>query len=269
MAGAVAARCIGEMISPKTSKRAVEKFQILGLHPHHCDGSEAALTILRRMLLTSLPTLPHPNALATNKTERSLSIEVTMEQASRFYSILLQGRHLLPDGWIVAASDVPLPKRKSSSTTSRTSEAAPPPPPLASEKGESKRHLMLLGSCSAEMFHSASPLLTLLQESEDQTLVRFLFLLCGVLYSMDTAIVLIWRLFIHLFQHCTKVAMLNVFCSTAKVAQRGLTIQDTRVARAMARCGAVVLQTALDVLMQPNKSFIWRQRRAALNTLGK
>ena len=79
------------MTEPTTSNRAMERFQIIGLHPQHCDN-DSALPVLRRMLLTSLPTLPHPSSLATNNT--TLSIEVTMDEAPRFYSILLKGRHL-------------------------------------------------------------------------------------------------------------------------------------------------------------------------------
>ena len=45
--------------------------------------------------------------------------------------------------------------------------------------------------------------------------------------------------------------------------------QDTRIAKALIECGAIVLQMALDVLLQRNKSFIWRQRRSALKVIGE
>ena len=239
IAGEVAARCISEIIGPTSSKRATEKFQILGLSKRHCDGDDTQLNVLRRMLLSSLPNLPHPASMTTNKTELTLSIDVTSDEAPRFYSILLKGRHLLPDGWIVAASDVrPAPDRKKgqnkNNTNNKNVKEHAPPPPAVTERGESKRHLMLIGSCAIELFHTTSKLITLFKDCEDKTLV----------------------------------AMFDVFCTTCNVARRGLTIQDTRVTRAMCACGAIVLQSALDVLMQRNKSFIWRQRRAALQTIG-
>jgi hypothetical protein len=241
LAGEVAARCIGEMIGPTASKISMERFQILGLLQRHCDGDDdAQINILRRMLLSSLPDLPHPASMTTNRTERTMNIDVTANEASRFYSILLKGRHLLPDGWIVAASDVrPAPEKKKNTKHRNTSSTAdgpspPPPPPTVTERGESKRHLMLISACAAELFHTKSKIVKLFDDCEDKALV----------------------------------AMFNVFRTTCDVGRRGLTIQDTRVARAMCVCGALVLQSALDVLMQRNKSFIWRQRRAALQIIG-
>ena len=243
-AGAVAARCVGEMLSPSTSKRraATERFIIMGLHPKHCDGSDAQLQVVRRMLLSSCPLLPLPRTMSTHRTDRTLTLEIPTEESSRFYKVLLRDRHLLPDGWIVAASDVkPIKEEESRSGRRRAggsgsgSHAPPPPPPdVTTERGESKRHLTLIGSCANELFHSSSIFVNLLCDSEDQTLV----------------------------------AMLDVVRSVCGVARRGLTIQDTRVARSLCACGATVLQMTLDVLLRGNKSFIWRQRRAALLLMG-
>lgn len=142
-AGAVAARCVGEMLSPSTSKRraATERFIIMGLHPKHCDGSDAQLQVVRRMLLSSCPLLPLPRTMSTHRTDRTLTLEIPTEESSRFYKVLLRDRHLLPDGWIVAASDVkPINEKESRSGVGKRrtgassglgsgSHAPPPPPP--------------------------------------------------------------------------------------------------------------------------------------------
>ena len=225
-AGAVATQCVGEILSPARPQVPVERFQIFGVNPNHTES------VLRKMLLSSVPTLPCPTKVSINPHEQILNIDVPIEDASRFYTELLRNMHYLPDNWKVAASCV---HAESNPNDRRRRRAKNKQKRYAVKKvGElNDRHMHLVAACSRELMHSSAPLMQLFGKSEGSVRVSF----------FDT------------------------FGKLCLVASNGLLSQENRIARSIVAAGSEILQQSLDTLILENKSFIWKQRRAALQCI--
>jgi hypothetical protein len=232
-AGAVAAQCVGAMLLPSQPRITVERFQIFGIDVHH-NNSES---VLRRMLLSSVPTLSCPAKVSVNPHERAMNIDVPAEDGVRFYNELLKNLHYLPDKWKVAASSVrsvDSPPQGGKITNRRKRKKKAGSHHVAARSVElNQRHMRLVAACAGELLHVSAPLIQLFCES----------------------------------QGMARVALFDVVGKLCEVASNGLKVRENRIAKAIVAAGTTILQLALDTLLLENRSFIWKQRRAALHCI--
>ena len=233
-AGAVAAQCIGAMILPAQPRITVERFQIFGIDMHH-NSSES---VLRRMLTSSIPTLPCPAKVSANEHEGAMNIDVPAEDAVRFYDELLKNLHYLPDKWIVAASGIcsthgSITQPEMRGGRRRVKKMDSHKVVTKSREMKNQHHMRLVAACAGELLHVSAPLIQLFCDS----------------------------------QGMVRVALFDVIGKLCDIASSGLANRENRIARAIVTAGSTILQQCLDTLLLENRSFIWKQRRAALHCI--
>ena len=231
--GQTAARCLIGAFTINIPRRATTHFKILGL-----SHEERSIEVARRMFRAQLSDVPFPKHMTLGK-DGCLLLEVSADTASSYYQKLLDSSSRMPPGWCLAASA----DATAAAVAAKTAAIKKTPgfggsvpekttTDMAQDGNLMRSHVILLGGCGRQIFQKISAAIPS-QEGE------------------------------------TRAALLDALTALVDAAAYGESRRIRRLSNAVAVAAPILLQRCVDTLLQKNKSWNWKSRRAALALLGK